>query len=120
MSRAKTYLGLHLLLVLFSLSGIMSKLAAQYDFMSPGFVLCYGAMIAILGVYALGWQQVIKRLPLTTAYANRAMTIIWGLVWGALIFHEPMSAPKIVGAAIVLAGVVLYALADNEGSGGNE
>lgn len=118
MSRAKTYLGLHLMLVLFSLSGIMSKLASRYEFMSAGFILCYGAMIGILGVYALGWQQVIKRLPLTTAYANRAMTIVWGLIWGALIFQENMSAPKIIGAAIVLAGVVLYALADDADDGG--
>lgn len=114
-SKAKVLLGLHLLLVLFSLSGIMSKLAAQYDFMSPGFILCYGGMIVILGVYALGWQQVIKRLPLTTAYANRAVTIFWGIIWGALIFHERISVLKAIGALIVLVGVVLYAIADNEG-----
>lgn len=116
-SKARVLLGLHLLLVLFSLSGIMSKFAAQYDFMSPGFILCYGGMIAILGCYALGWQQVIKRLPLTTAYANRAVTIFWGIVWGALIFHEHISPLKVVGAIVVLLGVVLFALADNEGEG---
>ena len=115
-SRLKTLLVLHLLLMLFSFSGIMSKVAAQYDFMSLGFILAYGGMVAILGVYALGWQQVIKRLPLTTAYANRAVTIIWGIVWGVLFFHEEITPLKILGAAIVLAGVVLFAVADNEGA----
>lgn len=115
MSRGRVLLGLHLLLALFSLSGIMSKLAAQYDFMSRGFVLCYGGMVAILGIYALGWQQVIKRLPLTTAYANRAVTIVWGIVWGALLFHESINVFKLAGAAIVLAGVVLFAFADGAG-----
>ena len=62
-TRGRTLVALHLLLAVFSLSGIMSKLAAQFPFMSTGFVLCYGGMIVVLGVYAIGWQQVIKRIP---------------------------------------------------------
>lgn len=96
-----------------SLSGVMSKFAARFEFMSVGFVLCYGAMVVLLGVYALGWQQVIKRIPLTTAYANRAVTVLWGIVWGALLFHEGVNPLKIAGALVVLFGVVLYAVADN-------
>lgn len=106
-------LALHCLLVLMSLSGVMSKFAARFEFMSVGFVLCYGAMVVLLGVYALGWQQVIKRIPLTTAYANRAITVLWGIVWGALLFHEGVNPLKIAGALVVLFGVVLYAVADN-------
>ena len=49
------------------------------------------AMVAILGIYAIGWQQVIKRMPLTTAYANKAVTLVWGLVWGLLLFHEQLN-----------------------------
>lgn len=66
-------------------------------------------MIALLGIYALGWQQIIKRLPLTFAYANRAVTVVWGIVWGALFFNEPVTPLKMLGAGIVLVGVVLYA-----------
>ena len=109
-----TMAGLHLLLAFFSISGIMSKLAAGYDFMSWGFIVCYGAMVAILGIYAIGWQQVIKRIPLTTAYANRAVTIVWGIIWGYLFFEEPLSAFKVVGACVVLAGVMTFALAEND------
>lgn len=111
-SGARVLLALHGLLVLMSLSGVMSKLAARFEFMSAGFVLCYGAMVALLGAYALGWQQVIKRIPLTTAYANRAVTVLWGIVWGAVLFHESVNPLKIAGALIVLLGVVLYAVAD--------
>ena len=59
-------------------------------------------------VYAIGWQQVIKRLPLITAYANRAVTIVWGIIWGLLIFNEKLNAGKVIGALIVIAGVILY------------
>lgn len=112
--KLKVLLALHLLLILFSCSGIMSKLAAGYEFMSWGFILCYGAMLVLLGIYAIGWQQIIKRLPLTTAYANRAITVVWGIVWGALLFGESITAPKIIGALVVLAGVVLYATAGDD------
>jgi drug/metabolite transporter (DMT)-like permease len=107
---AGAMIALHLLLVLFSFSGITSKMAAQYPFMSWGFIFHYGLMVAVLGVYAIGWQQVIKRMPLTVAYANKAVTLIWGLVWGLLLFHEQITATKFLGAVIVLVGVVLYSL----------
>lgn len=105
---------LHLLLALYSCAGVLSKLAAGEAFLSPMFLLCYGCMIAILGLYAIGWQQVIKRMPLTTAYANRAVTVVWGVVWGLLVFHETFSALQMAGCALVVAGVVLFAMADGE------
>lgn len=113
-SRGKTLLALHALLALYSLCSICGKLAAGFEFMSPGFVLCYGGMIGVLGVYAIGWQQVIKRMPLTSAYANKAVTIVWGIVWGVLLFHEAVTPAKLLGAAVVLAGVVLFSVADGE------
>ena len=113
-SRGKTLLALHALLALYSLCSICGKLAAGFEFMSPGFVLCYGGMIGILGVYAIGWQQVIKRMPLTSAYANKAVTIVWGIVWGVLLFREAVTPAKLIGAAVVLAGVVLFSVADGE------
>ncbi len=118
--RGSVLIGLHALLALFSTSGIFSKLAAGYPFLSLGFILCYGGMICVLGVYAIGWQQVIKRMPLTTAYANRAVTVVWGIVWGALLFGESVTWQKVLGALVVLAGVALYALAgDEEQKGGD-
>ncbi|EHF01586.1 MULTISPECIES: EamA family transporter [Olsenella] len=119
--RGATYLLLHLLLVLYSLCSIFGKLAAGQEFMSLGFVLYYGGMILVLGLYALGWQQVIKRLPLTTAYANRAVTVVWGIVWGVLLFGERLSPQKVVGALVVLVGVALFATSpDGEGEQGGE
>ena len=113
-SRGKTLLALHALFALYSLCSICGKLAAGFEFMSPGFALCYGGMIGVLGIYAIGWQQVIKRMPLTSAYANKAVTIVWGIVWGVLLFHEAVTPAKLLGAAVVLAGVVLFSVADGE------
>ena len=104
----KTILALNVLLMFFSLGGIFSKLASNQPFLSFKFIFCYGVLLFIMFVYAIGWQQVIKRLPLTTAYANRAVTIVWGIIWGLLIFNEKFNAGKVIGALIVIAGVILY------------
>lgn len=103
---------LHALLMFYSLSGVLSKLASGQGFLSWGFVACYAGIIGILGVYAIGWQQIIKRIPLTTAYANRAITIVWGIVWGLVLFNEPVTPLKALGALIVVSGVALYSTAE--------
>ena len=110
----KIYFVLHALMALFSLSPVCSKLAGQQDFLSVPFLVFYGLVIVILGVYALAWQQVIKRMPLTTAYANKAVTVVWGMVWGALLFHETITPQKTIGAVIIVAGIVLFAFSGTE------
>ena len=114
-NNTKTILALNVLLMFFSLGGIFSKLASKQPFLSLKFILCYGALLFIMFVYAIGWQQVIKRLPLTMAYANRAITIVWGIIWGLLFFNEKLNVGKIIGAVIVIAGVLLYVTESDEG-----
>ena len=103
---------MHALFLFYSTGGVFSKLAAGEVFMSLKFVLVYSLVIVILVCYAVGWQQVIKHLPLSTAYANKAVTIVWGIIWGALLFRERITPGKLIGAIIVLTGVVLYSGAE--------
>jgi len=112
--KMKTLLALHLVLMIYSLSSVCSKLAAKTEFLSFKFCFFYASIIALLGLYAVAWQQIIKRLALTTAFANKAVTIVWGIIWGMLFFHETISIRKVIGAIIVIIGVVLYAIADGE------
>ena len=107
---------LHIMLMVYSMSGICSKMASRQDFLSLRFILYYAGVIVLLAVYAVAWQQIIKRISLTLAYANRAVTVVWGLVWGMIFFHEQVTVGKAVGAMLVVAGVVFYALADNKQS----
>lgn len=90
----------------------MSKFASKTDFLSFNFCLLYGLMIINLGVYAILWQQIIKKLPLTTAFCNKAVSVIWGIVWGIFIFSETISWNMILGAIIVLVGVILVVKSD--------
>ena len=108
----KSMVALHVLFMVYSLASLMSKLAAGHEFLSFGFLALYCGMIVVLAVYAIVWQQLLKRLPLATAYANKAVTIVWGLIWGVLFFSEAINVWKLLGAALVIVGVVLYSYAD--------
>lgn len=110
----KIFIGLHILLMFYSLTGICSKLAAGTKIFSIKFFLYYGSEVVLFSLYALFWQQIIKRLPLTAAFANKSVTVIWGIVWGALVFHEPLTRNKVLGAVLVVAGVILYSAAGKE------
>lgn len=98
--------------MILSASGICSKVAAMQPFLSIGFFLYWLMGIALMGIYAIGWQQVMKRLPLTVAYANKAVTVVWGLLWGSIFFHEPVTAGKLAGSLLVVIGVACYAVGE--------
>ncbi len=102
-----TWLILHCGMMVYSLANVCTKMAGMQEFLSLGFLLWCGGMVFFLGLYALLWQQALKRLPLMTAYSNKAVVILWGFLWGRLFFQEQVSAGKLFGAAIVMAGVCL-------------
>lgn len=111
MRKLRVYVILHLMLMIYSMGGICSKKAAAYPFFSMEFCMYYAGVLLLLVFYAAGWQQIIRRLPLTVAFANKAVTVIWGIVWGACFFQEPVTVGKAAGAALVMAGILLYAKA---------
>lgn len=100
------YLVLHLNLLVSSLSGVCSKMASRQDSIT-GFVFWYFCVLLTMGVYAVVWQQLLKRIPLTVAYANRPINLMWGMVWGFLFFQEQITWNMLLGAAIIFAGIYL-------------
>lgn len=103
------FLLLHLLMFVMSFSGVFSKKAAGQKFLSVKWILFYGAMLVILMVYAVFWQQILKRIKLSIAYACKSVTVVWGMIWGVLFFGEQLTAKQLIGGAMVIAGVVLVA-----------
>lgn len=107
-----SFVVLHVLMLFYSFSGVLSKVASHQKFLSLPFILLYGGMIFILGVYAIVWQQILKNIPLTTAFCNKSVTILWGILWGALFFQEKIKWNMLLGAAIVIVGVILVVKSD--------
>lgn len=114
--KGKMFLLLHLLFFFYSLFGICSRMASAYPFMSKGFIFYYGIVILSLVVYAILWQQIIRRMPLTTAYANKSVTVLWGILWGRCFFDEKITFSKIVGAIIVVIGIIFVVSGKEDGN----
>lgn len=108
--RARDILFLQAIIAVYTLSGVAAKFASGHSFLSPGFILFYGVEIAILGIYALLWQQIIKRFDLSVAYANRSMTLLWSLVWAVVFFHEGIQIQNVIGVVIAVAGALIVNL----------
>ena len=105
-SRVLLYLALHAGFFLSSFSGLCAKMAASQTQIWKLFAW-YAADLMIMGIYAVLWQQILKRLPLTVAYANKPVGLIWAMIWGSLIFHERITLKMLAGAAVIFAGIYL-------------
>ena len=103
----KTFAVLHFILLLYSFVGVFMKLAFQNEMFSLKFFLFAGLAVLFLGIYAIVWQQVLKKMPLTVAFTNKAICIVWGMLWGALFLGDQITWYKILGSLIVFPGVVL-------------
>lgn len=103
----KNILILQLVVVVYTLSSVVAKFATGKELFSFSFFLFYGLEIAILGVYAILWQQMIKRFDLSIAYANRAMALLWSALWAVILFHETLNEKQIAGIALVIVGTVI-------------
>ena len=103
----KTFAVLHFILLLYSFVGVFMKLAFKNEMFSFEFFLFAGLAVLFLGIYAIVWQQVLKKMPLTVAFTNKAICIVWGMLWGALFLGDQITWYKILGSLIVFPGVVL-------------
>ena len=103
----KDILMLQAVFMIYSISSVVSKFASGKEVFSFEFILFYGLDVIVLGIYALLWQQVIKKFELSIAYANKAITLLWALVWGIVIFHEQITAGKVLGILLVMAGIFI-------------
>ena len=106
------FAGLQLSILMFASTGILTKVAAQYPFLSGEFILLYGSSILVMFIYAVLWQIFLKYIPLTTAYANKGVSTVWTMLFGYMFFEEEISLSMIVGAIIIIIGVFAVVTAD--------
>ena len=98
---------LQAVVIIYTLSGVAAKGASNYSFLSWGFIGFYGLEIFILGVYAFFWQKILKKFDLSVAYANRAIALMWSMVWAVLLLGETINLNNIIGVLIVIFGTFI-------------
>lgn len=103
----KDIICLQAVIVIYTISSVVAKFASNQEPWSFEFFLFYGGEIVVLMVYAFFWQQMIKKFDLSIAYANRAMVLLWSMVWAVIIFHNKITLQNILGVALVIAGTII-------------
>ena len=98
---------LQLVIAIYTLSTVCAKFASGQEFMSFQFILYYGIEMMILGVYAIIWQQLLKKFDVSIAYANKAMGLLWSIVWAILIFNDTITIKNVIGVLIVIIGTII-------------
>lgn len=99
---------LQVALFIVSFGAVCSKMAGRQEFLSFNFFVFYGALILILFIYAILWQQVLKKISLVIAYACKGIGIIYGIIWGMVFFNEELTWKMVTGAILVLIGVYIF------------
>ena len=98
---------MHLGFLIYAFYAVLGKVASTKQIFSPAFIVIYCAVFLILMVYAIIWQQVLKKIPLIIATANKTITIVWGILFGRIFFGEKITLNMIIGGAVILAGILI-------------
>lgn len=95
--------------LLYACVSIFTKYASQSEFMSWGYVWKVLSAIGVMGLYAVLWQQVLKHIELSLAYMFKGTSIVFVMLLAHMIFGEQITWNNIIGAIIIILGIVLYA-----------
>jgi multidrug transporter EmrE-like cation transporter len=63
--------------------------------------------LVVFGISALAWLLTLSRLPLNVAYPFNALGYLGILAASALILHERVNVPTVVGSAMVVCGLII-------------
>lgn len=94
-----------LIYFIYSLSGVVAKLASYYEIFSFRFNLCYMGMLGIMLIYAIAWQQLLKENSLSHMFMYKSTTIIWANIFGLIFFDERISLTKLIGILCIVMGI---------------
>ena len=109
MRSALIYIVLIGAIFIYTLSGGLLKLASQQDFASLLYLAFLSGSVAVLGIYAVLWQQIIKRMPVSDAYLFKGTAVIFGLTLAYFVFGETITIYNCIGAVIIISGITLNA-----------
>lgn len=99
---------------IYACEAVCNKYASMHDFLSMQYIFGIVAAVVVLGIYAIAWQQILKRIPLTDAYMFKGASLVFVLLFSVMIFHEAVTVWNLVGLAIILIGTIGYARTECE------
>lgn len=95
--------------LVYACTSICTMMASRQEMSSWPFLFWIAGAVGVMGVYALMWQQIITRMPISTAYMFKGTSLIFVLLISSLLFGEAMTTNNFIGSAVIITGIVLYA-----------
>lgn len=92
--------------MIYSTAGIFAKIAANQSDLIKAIVFI-GMEFFVLCIYALIWQQVLKRFQLAIAMSCKGITIIYAMGWSVILFRETITLWNIVGVILIIIGITV-------------
>ena len=97
--------------LIYACTSIFTKMESGQVFLSWPYMLWIIGAVTVMGLYAVFWHQLLTRLPLSTAYMFKGTSLIFVLIISALVFGESISLTNVIGSAIIITGIILFAKA---------
>ena len=110
-NQGRLFFGLVGVNLIYACTSIFTKMASRQEMLSWQYLWWIAGAVGVMGVYAFLWQQVIKRMALSTAYMFKGTSLIFVLLISALLFGEAITLNNVIGSAIIITGIVLFAKA---------
>jgi drug/metabolite transporter (DMT)-like permease len=73
----------------------------------------YGALVGYVGAF-FTWMGLLKHAPIGPAFAASHLEVISVMLLSVWLFHEPLTATRVLGAVAIVAGIVCLGLAEAE------
>ena len=107
--RLKTIVILLLINLIYAVVSILTKYTSQQEFLSWRYICGLAGAVGVMGIYAILWQLVLKRVELSLAYMFKGTSIVFVMLLAYWLFSEQITWNNIIGAMIIILGIVLYA-----------
>lgn len=108
-SKVLTYSSLIGINLLYACVTIFTKYASKYEFMSTAYCIGLAGAIGVMGAYAIGWQQILKHIEISTAYMFKGTSLIFVMLLAFAFFGEAITLMNIIGACVIIVGIALSA-----------
>jgi drug/metabolite transporter (DMT)-like permease len=72
----------------------------------------YGAILGYIGAF-FTWMTLLRHAPVGPAFAATHLQVVSVLIVSIWLFHEPLTALRASGAALILAGIVCLGYAES-------
>ena len=96
--------------LIYSTTDVFSKMASEVEMLSVEYFIYFSLVLLTMTIYAILWQVVLKKVPLTQAFLFKSITVVFSLFFAFLLFNEVITRKNLIGATLIIVGIILNAL----------